>query len=278
MALNYLPVTEEITPPITPPRAQAMEIDTATETVPETPSPAPKPGGVGAVAHGAHPRKLPQEWVRAAKRELLNSRDATPHRHRLPTLVGRHLTMLRKRFRSSPESSSCVTSRETYTRNCNACFLQLRKRKLFGHRGQSPAAGLMTRHQDTYYIPPPRAIGGARGNSAPVSTATLGLIQRQDPSLAAQLREDPASMMTQATRHKVYSTMCLIRAGMLGQLTSLQQWEEAIRRSIENFIFMHFVILHISVLVSLHYYVISLHSCSHTVYLCEICITLDGSK
>ena len=95
---------------------------------------------------------------------------------------------------------------------------------------QPPAAGLMTRHQDTCYIPPPRAVGGARGNSAPVSTATLGLIQRQDPSLAGQLREDPALMMTQATRHKVYSTMRLIRAGMLGQLASLQQWEEAMRR------------------------------------------------
>ena len=86
---------------------------------------------------------------------------------------------------------------------------------------QPPAAGLMTRHQDTYYIPPPRAVGGARGSSAPVSTATLGLIQRQDPSLAAQLREDPASMMTQATRHRVYSIMRLIRAGMLGQMASL---------------------------------------------------------
>ena len=95
---------------------------------------------------------------------------------------------------------------------------------------QPPAAGLMTRHQNTYYIPPPRAVGGARGNSAPVSTATLGLIQRQDPSLASQLHEDPASMMTQATRHQVYSTMRLIRAGMLGQLASLQQWEEAMRR------------------------------------------------
>ena len=57
---------------------------------------------------------------------------------------------------------------------------------------QHPAAGLMTQHQDVYYIPPPRVVGGARGNSAPVSTATLGLIHRQDPSLAAQLREDPA--------------------------------------------------------------------------------------
>ena len=95
---------------------------------------------------------------------------------------------------------------------------------------QPPAAGLMTRHQDTYYIPPPRAVGGARGSSAPVSTATLGLIQRQDPSLAAQLREDPASMMTQATRCRVYSIMCLIRAGMLGQMASLPQWEDAMRR------------------------------------------------
>ena len=80
-----------------------------------------------------------------------------------------------------------------------------------------------------YYIPPPRAVGGARGSSAPVSTATLGLIQRQDPSLAAQLREDPASMMTQATRHRLYGIMRLIRAGMLGHMASLQQWEDAMR-------------------------------------------------
>ena len=36
--------TEEVTPPITPPRAQAMEVNTATETVPETHSPVQKPG------------------------------------------------------------------------------------------------------------------------------------------------------------------------------------------------------------------------------------------
>ena len=93
---------------------------------------------------------------------------------------------------------------------------------------QPPAAGLMTQHQDVYYIPPPRVVGGARGNS--VSTATLGLIHRQDPSLAAQLREEPGSMMTQSTRRRVYSTMRLIRTGMLGQLASLQQWEEAMHR------------------------------------------------
>ena len=119
---------------------------------------------------------------------------------------------------------------------------------------------------------------------------------RQDPSLAAQLREDPGSMMTQSTRRRVYSTMRLIRTGMLGQLASLQQWEEAMHRQddactlwrseqyahtknmniiyVDSFmnirylaqvalfhyyIIIHFVIIHISVLVSLHYYVMSLH-------------------
>ena len=92
VALNYVPVTEEIIPPVTPPRAQTKEIDTATETIPETPSPIR--GGAGDVAHGAHPRRLPQEWGRTAKRGLQNSRNATPRRHRLPTLVGLHLQML----------------------------------------------------------------------------------------------------------------------------------------------------------------------------------------
>ena len=93
-----------------------------------------------------------------------------------------------------------------------------------------PVAGLMTQHQDIFFIPPPRVVGGARGISAPVSTATLGLIHRHDPSLAALLREDPGSMTSQSTRRRVYSTMRLIRTGMLGQLASLQQWEEAMHR------------------------------------------------
>ena len=92
---------------------------------------------------------------------------------------------------------------------------------------QPPAAGLVTHHQDIYFIPPTRVVGGAKGASTPVSTATLGLIHRHDPSLAAQLREDPGSLATRSTRLRVYSTMRLIRTGMLGQLASLQQWEEA---------------------------------------------------
>ena len=43
-ALQYLPVTEEITPPITPPRAQAKTPETDIEVVPDTPPPATKHG------------------------------------------------------------------------------------------------------------------------------------------------------------------------------------------------------------------------------------------
>ena len=37
-------------------------------------------------------------------------------------------------------------------------------------------------------------------------------------------------MASRTTRRRVYSTMRLIRAGMLGHLASLQQWEEAMHR------------------------------------------------
>ena len=77
-----------------------------------------------------------------------------------------------------------------------------------------PAAGIHSHQQDVFFIPPPRAGGGAVGASTPVSTATLGMIHRVDPSLAVQLREDPASMAVRTTRLRVYSTMRLIRAGI----------------------------------------------------------------
>ena len=67
-----------------------------------------------------------------------------------------------------------------------------------------------------------------------MSTATLGLIHRVDPSLAVQLREDPASLTVRTTRLKLYATMRLIRTGMLGQLAALQQWEEAMHAQDEK--------------------------------------------
>ena len=220
VALQYLPVTEEITPPIT-------------ETVPETPSPVQKHGR----SRGRGTWRAPQKIAPGV---------GTRSKTRLAELERRKVAQAQAAHAGWPPSPDITENIQELTRELKLCDVprnvhkelqrvlpSVEEEEIIRTPRQPPAAGLMTRHQDTYYIPPTRAVGGARGNSAPVSTATLGLIQRQDPSLAAQLREDPASMMTQATRHKVYSTMRLIRAGMLGQLASLQQWEEAMRRQDE---------------------------------------------
>ena len=226
MALNYLPVTEEITPPITPPRAQAKEIDTATETVTETPSPIQKPGR----SQGRGTWRAPQKIAPGV---------GTRSKTRLAELEKRKVAQAQAAHTRWPPSPDITENIKELTRELKLCDVSRNVHKelqrvlpsveeeMIRTPRQPPAAGLMTRHQDTYFIPPPRVVGGARGTSAPVSTATLGLIHRQDPSLAAQLREDPGSMMAQATRRRVYSTMRLIRTGMLGQLASLQQWEEA---------------------------------------------------
>ena len=233
MALHYLPVTEEITPPITPPRAQRQELDTATEVVPDTPPPATKPGrSRGRGTWSAQQKTAPGVGTRS--------------KTKLPELEKRENAQAQASHARWPPSPDITENIQTLTRELKLCDVPINVHRELERvlpsgeddteqtPRQPPAAGLMTRHQDTYFIPPPsRAVGGVRGRSAPVSTATLGLIHRQDPSLAAQLREDPGSMMTQQTRRRVYSTMRLIRAGMLDQLASLQQWEEAMTRQDE---------------------------------------------
>ena len=222
--------SEEITPHVTPPRAQAKEIETATETIPETSSPIPKPGRSRGRGTWRAPQKIApgvgtRSKTRAAELEKRDNAQAQAAHARWPP---------------SPDATVGIQklTRELHIsdvprnvhKELQRVLPSVEEEEIIQVPRQPPVAGLMTRHQDTYYIPPLRAVGGARGSSAPVSMTTLGLIQRQDPSLAAQLREDPASMMTQATRHRVYSIMRLIRAGMLGQMASLQQWEDAMRR------------------------------------------------
>ena len=97
-----------------------------------------------------------------------------------------------------------------------------------------PAAGIHSQQQDVFFIPPPCANNNAVGASTPVSTATLGMIHRVDPSLAVQLREDPASLAVRTTCLRVYSTIRLIRTGMLGHLAALQQWEETMHAQDEK--------------------------------------------
>ena len=227
VALQYLPVTEEITPPITPPRAQDKTPEQDIDVVPDTPSPVTKHGrsrgrgtwrapqkpapGVGtrSMTRLAEMKKREDEQAQAASACWPPSPDISEDIQQLTRElhirdVPRNTHAELERVLPSGEEDTVLTSR------------------------QPPAAGLISRQQDTYFIPPPsRAVGGARGRSVPVSTATLGLIHRQDPALAAQLREDPGSMMSQRTRRRVYSTMRLIRTGLIGQMASLQQWEEA---------------------------------------------------
>ena len=91
-----------------------------------------------------------------------------------------------------------------------------------------PAAVIHSHQQNVFFIPPPRAGGGAVGVSTPVSTVPLGLIHHVHPLLATQLREDPASLTARDTRLRVLSTMRLVRTGLLGPLAALQQGEEAL--------------------------------------------------
>ena len=228
-ALQYLPVTEEVTPPVTPPRAQDKTPEADIDVVPDTPSPVAKHGrsrgrgswrapknlsptpGVGtrSMTRLAEIQQREDEQALAASARWPPSPDiSTDIQHLTRELhirdVPRNTHAELERVLPSGEEDALVTSR------------------------QPPAAGLISRQQDTYFIPPPsRAVGGARGRSVSVSTATLGLIHRQDPALAALLREEPETMMSQRTRRRVYSTMRLIRTGLIGQMASLQQWEEA---------------------------------------------------
>ena len=233
MAVRYQPVTEQVTPPITPPRAHAIARTPATDTtVKDTPSPVQKPGrSRGRGTWRAPLKTAPGVGTRSRTRQA-----------ELEQAEAKQAMAARAEWPPSPD----------HTRGIQTDFRELRLRDVprDAHKElqqivpdlpelgedenrnlpKPPAAGLMTQHQDIFFIPPPRVVGGARGTSAPVSTATLGLIHRHDPSLAALLREDPGSMSSQSTRRRVYSTMRLIRTGMLGQLASLQQWEEAMHR------------------------------------------------
>ena len=181
MALRYQPVTEEITPPITPPRAQAIErnIDQ------DTPSPVRKPGRSRGRGTWRAPQKIaPGVGTRSKTRQA-----------ELEQLEATQAQAARAEWPPSPDTTKDIQRLTRELRLCDVprdAHKELQKilPSLDENENQTllqpPAAGLVTQHQDVYFIPPPRVVGGARGNSAPVSTATLGLIHRQDPSLAAR--------------------------------------------------------------------------------------------
>ena len=228
MAIRYMPVTETVSPPNSPVRAPAVDphID------PDTPSPSQKPGrsrgrGKWRAPQMANPGVGTRTKTKLLQTELDQEEATQAQASRAAAWLPR----------KDPTDNLQRMTRE----------LQLQDRPEDVHRDmlrmlpvykvdqnqnivRPPVVGIQTQQQDIYFIPPPRVAGGVLGDSTPVSTATLGLIHRSDPSLATQLREDPASLAMNTTRLRVYSTMRLIRTGMLGQLASLQQWEEAMRR------------------------------------------------
>ena len=229
LAVQYLPTTEEITPPITPPRAEARTPEKASdiEVVPDTPPPVMKHGrSRGRGTWRAQQKPAPRVGTRSTtrlkeieQRELEEAQAASARWPASPDITNRIQNLTREMHISDMPVNTHAELERVFPSGEEDAGTSSR---------QPPAAGLISRQQDTYFIPPPsRAVGGVRGRSVSVSTATLGLIHRQDPTLATQLREDPASMMSQRTRRRVYSTMRLIRAGLIGQMASLQQWEKA---------------------------------------------------
>ena len=227
MAICYQPVTETITPPISPARAHAVD----RKLDQDTPSPIQKTGrsrgrGTWRVPQKIAPGVGTRSRTRQAELEQIEAKQAQAACAEWPPSPDPTMDIQRMtrelRLCDVPRDAHKELQRILPTLDQNQNLLQ------------PPAAGLMTQHQDVFFIPPPRVVGGAKGTSAPVSTATLGLIHRHDPSLAAQLREDPGSLASRSTRLRVYSTMRLIRTGMLGQLASLQQWEEAMHRQDEQ--------------------------------------------
>ena len=222
MALRYRPVTEDVTPPITPPRAHDAVVEDIAE---DTPSPVQKPGRSRGRGRGTW--RAPQKIAPGV---------GTRSKSRLSELENTEAKQAMAAHAEWPPSPDPTKNIQRMTRDLRLCDVPRDAHKELQrimpdlpdldenqniNLPMPPAAGLRTQHQDIFLIPPPRVVGGARGISAPVSMATLGLIHRHDPSLAAQFREDPSSMTSQCTRRRVYSAIRLIRTGMLGQLASL---------------------------------------------------------
>ena len=224
MALRYMPVTETVSPPISPPRAPTMD----PQSEPDTPSPTRKPGrsrgrGKWCAPQMANPGVGTRSKTKQAELDQAEATQAQASRAVWPPRPD-NTEQLQRMTRKLQ-----ITDRPQDVHRDMFKILLVHKVDQNQNVVRPPEVGIHTQQQDIFFIPPPRAVGGALGPSTPVSTATLGLIHRADPSLAAQRREDPASLAAHTTRLRVYSTMRLIRTGMLGQLASLQQWEEAMR-------------------------------------------------
>ena len=174
MARRYMPVTEDVTPPISPARVA--------ETDPATPLPIYRPGkgrGRGKLRSqsiettdvGARRKTKPAETLATQSQASRASWPDQSDQSLQITCLAHNLQL-----RSPTEDRFTDIQRTLTTYKIDENQNEVRP----------PAAGIHSHQQNVYFIPPPRAGGGAVGASAPVSTVPLGLIHHIDPLLATQ--------------------------------------------------------------------------------------------
>ena len=151
MALRYQPVTEQVTPPVTPPRAQATVENTATETVPETPSPIQKPGrsrgrGTWRAQQKIAPGVGTRSMTRLAEIEKCEVAQAQAAHARWPPSPD----MTENIQKLTRELKLCDVPRDAH-KELQRVLPSVEEEQIRTSR-QPPAAGLMTQHQDVYYI------------------------------------------------------------------------------------------------------------------------------
>ena len=190
MAKRYMPATEEVTPPISPARAEARTA---------SPVPAQRPGRGRGRGRG---------WWHAQSRETpcVGTRSKT----RQAEAAATHAPATCALWPEKPDKSLLITR---MTRDLRLQDPSEDRHMIDDNQNEMwpPAAGIHSHHRDVFIIPPPRAGGGAAGTSTPVSTAPLGLIHHYDPLLATQLREDPDSMAVRDTRLRLLATIHKVR-------------------------------------------------------------------
>ena len=158
-AVRYQPVAEELTPPVTPPRAYAVEQN----VVQDTPSPAQKPGRSRGRGTWHAPQKIaPGVGTRSKTRQAESQQ-----------IEAKQELAARAEWPPSPDPTKEI---QRMTRELRLCDVPRDAHKelqqilpdLDENQNQNfskpPAAGLMTQHQDVFFIPPPRVVGGARGS------------------------------------------------------------------------------------------------------------------
>ena len=181
------PRSSLVPPPISPARAQAVD----PQTEPDTPYPTQKPGRSRGRGQWRAPQTAnPGVGTRSKTKQLQAEMDQTEatQAQASPAVWSPRMDNTDQLQRMTRDLQIVDRTEDAHSEMLK--MLPVHKMDQNPNIVRPPVVGIQTQQQDIFFIPPPRAAGGALGDSTPVSTATLGLIHRSEPSLAAQLRED----------------------------------------------------------------------------------------